>query len=48
MLGTFPLAFELKKNFPQMRQNAYKSGIFGHLGGIMLEGGTAREKNNFF
>ena len=44
----FPWRSTFFKNIPQIRQNANKSGIFGHLGGHMLKRGTARGKNNFY
>ena len=41
----FPWRSTFFKNVPQMRQNANKLGIFGHLGGHMFKRGTARGKN---
>ena len=41
----FPWRSTFFKNIPQIRQNANKSGIFGHLGGHMFKRGTARGKN---
>ena len=41
----FPWRSTFFKNIPQIRQNANKLGIFGHLGEHMFKRGTAREKN---
>ena len=43
----FPWRSTFLKNIPQIRQNANKSSIFGHLGGHMFKRGTAREINFF-
>ena len=40
----FPWRSPFFKNVPQMRQNANKTGIFGHLGGHMFKRGTTRGK----
>ena len=40
----FPWRSTFFKNIPQIRQNANKSDIFGHLGGRMFKRGTAKGK----
>ena len=40
----FPWRSTFLKIIPQMSQNANKSRIFGHIGGIMSWRGTARDK----